>query len=133
MKILRLPDLPDAGYSTPKQKELSDSIMLLIRGLERDRLTLLNIVIVGLNAWRRSARSIWPKADDEALDEVFHYLELAACLPKYQRQLLAVAHNPPKWRDVMREAMPNIEEQREALRVMEKWNPYQRARSGRIG
>ena len=80
LRASRLPDLPNAGYATRTQKELSDAIMFLIRGLERDRLLLLEVVIHGQKAWRRrfikAYRAI--KADEEFADAVFGYLELLA-------------------------------------------------------
>ena len=131
--LFRLSDIPDAGYSTHKQKEASDSIMLFMRGCERDRMTLLNIVLGGLPMWRKTARTIWRSLliDDAILDAIYHYFELQACQPEEQRALLKAEKNPAKWRDIMRAAWPGIEQQREALRVMEKWTPYERATGGR--
>lgn len=76
----RLPDLPNAGYQTPTQRQLSDAIMFLIRGLERDRLLLLEIVLGGKLVWRKrfvaAYRAI--RADSEMADAVYGYLELLA-------------------------------------------------------
>lgn len=76
----RLPDLPSAGYSTRKQRELSDAIMFLIRGVERDRVLLLEIVLQGQKQWRRIFKSAYRAigADDEFADAVFGYLVLLA-------------------------------------------------------
>lgn len=74
----RLPDLPNAGYATRTQRELSDAMMFLIRGFERDRLLLLETVLHGKTLWRRrfiaAFRAI--KADAEFADAVFGYLVL---------------------------------------------------------
>ena len=76
----RLPDIPDAGYQTPLQRELSDAVMFLLRGMERDRLLLLEVVIQGRSAWRKRFTSAFLaiKADDEMADAVFGYLLLLA-------------------------------------------------------
>jgi hypothetical protein len=131
---LRLPDIPNAGYSTHNQKELSDAIMFFMRGMERERLTLLTIVLDGLPKWRKTARSIWRGLglDDTPLDAIYHYFELQACPPRFQVRLLQHQQNPLKWREIMREAWPDIEQQAEALRIMEKWTPFERRRGGRL-
>jgi len=91
----RLPDLPNAGYQTRMQRELSDAIMFLLRGMERDRLLLLETVIHGRVTWRKrftkAFRAI--KADDEFADAVFGYLVLlAGANPEAQKaQLLQQA------------------------------------------
>src|SRR5215471_13738415 len=76
----RLPDLPTAGFNTRTQRELSDAIMFLIRGLERDRLLLLEVVTKGKTAWRRAFIKAYRaiKADAEFADAVFGYLVLLA-------------------------------------------------------
>jgi hypothetical protein len=76
----RLPDLPTAGYATRQQKELTDAIMFLCRGLERDRLLLLETVIKGRTLWRKRFISAFRaiKADAEFADAVFGYLVLLA-------------------------------------------------------
>jgi ribosomal protein S18 acetylase RimI-like enzyme len=43
----RLGDLPNAGYATKRERELTDAIMLFMRKVERDRLFLLHIVVEG--------------------------------------------------------------------------------------
>lgn len=76
----RLPDLPTAGHATAAQRELTDAMMFLIRGFERDRLLLLETVIQGRALWRkrfmRAFRAI--KADEEFADAVFGYFLLLA-------------------------------------------------------
>lgn len=83
----RLPDLPNAGYSTRKERELSDAEMFIIRGLERDRLTMLSIVIEGSKLWRdrfvKAYRCIG--ATVEQADDVFRYLVLL-CGPNPDEQ-----------------------------------------------
>lgn len=76
----RLPDLPNAGFHTKAQRELSDAMMFLIRGMERDRFLLLETVIKGQSLWRKRFRSAFKavKADDEFADAVFGYLVLLA-------------------------------------------------------
>lgn len=74
----RLPNKPNAGYATSAQKLLSDSINQLITDLERNRLLLLEVVIGGKARFRRHFKAAYrfAKADDEAADAVFGYLEL---------------------------------------------------------
>lgn len=55
----RLPDLPNAGYSTTRQREASDAMMICLRALERDRLALLMIVFEGREKWRGLARKAY--------------------------------------------------------------------------
>ena len=87
----RLPDLPNAGYATRTQRELSDAMMFLIRGFERDRLLLLETVIKGAQLWRRRFKSAFRilKADDEMADAVFGYFTLmAGPNPEAQKEIL---------------------------------------------
>jgi hypothetical protein len=78
----RLPDLPKAGYATRTQRELSDAIMFLIRGMERDRLLLLETVIQGQRLFRKRFIAAFRviKADEEFADAVFGYLQRLARL-----------------------------------------------------
>ncbi len=80
LKSSRLPDLPNAGYATSAQRELTDAIMFLIRGMERDRLLLLEVVIKGQKYFRKTFVKAFKaiKADDEFADAVFGYLVLLA-------------------------------------------------------
>lgn len=80
LRSSRLPDLPNAGYQTPVQRQLSDAMMFLIRGMERDRLLLLETVIKGRSLWRKRFKAAFRaiKADDDFADAVFGYLELLA-------------------------------------------------------
>lgn len=80
IRASRLPDLPNAGYSTKSQRELTDAIMFLIRGLERDRPLLLEVVIHGKLLFRKRFISAFKaiKADEQFADAVYGYLELMA-------------------------------------------------------
>jgi hypothetical protein len=125
--LLHLPDLPHAGYATRRQRESTDAIMLFMRGCERDRLRLLTMVIEGKDKWRTVARDIWRglAIDDSTLDDIYFYfvLQAAQTHPAQQRELLQHAQNPAKVRDLIRALMPGFEEQREMVRLMDKWKP----------
>ncbi len=91
----RLPDLPNAGYATRQEKALSDVMMELIRGLERDRLLLLEVVIKGKVLWRKRFVKAYRhiKADAEFADAVFGYLVLlAGSNPEAQKARLELAN-----------------------------------------
>jgi hypothetical protein len=122
--VLRLPDLPISDrVSTHRERALHDACIQFMREIERDRFRLLTVVIGGLEQWRRAAQSIWRGLrigeDSQLLDNLFRYLQLLACAPRYQRRLLDAANNPAVWNDIMREAMPDIEAQREQVRRLE--------------
>ncbi len=129
---VRLPDLPNAGYATTREKALSDAVQEFMRGVERDRLRLLTIVIEGKERWRAVAGDIWRglKIGEESslLDSIYDYftLQAAQSQPALQRALLDAAQNPPKWRDLVTKLMPKIETEREYLRLTEKWSPHAR-------
>jgi hypothetical protein len=122
-----LPDLPNAGYATTREKQLSDATMQFMRDVERHRLRLLSIVIEGREVWRRRAQSIWRGLkigeDHQLLDTMFSYFELQSVPPAMQRQLLDAQRNPAKWRDLMTDAMPDLEREREHLKLVAKWQP----------
>jgi hypothetical protein len=123
--LFHLPDLPTAGYATRREKALSDGIQEFLRQVERDRLLLLSIVIDGLAKWRVTGKqALGLRIDHELLDAMFSYLELLACRPEYQRRLLAAQSNSEIWRMVMAEAMPDIEAQRENVRLIQRWSPF---------
>ena len=87
----RLPDLPDAGYATRRQKETSDAIMFWLRGVERNRPLLLSIVIDGVDKWHKVAGSVWRGLliDREILDSVFSFMvRLAGENPAQQLLIL---------------------------------------------
>lgn len=76
----RLPDLPNVGYATQREKQCSDEIMTFIRGCERNRLLLLSIVCGRKEKARKVMKKAWKqlKADDETVDAVFGYLVIVA-------------------------------------------------------
>ena len=87
----RLPDLPTDGYSTRREKELTDEIMFFIRGAERDRLFLLSLVCDGKDKFRSVARKAWRhlRIDTDLCDAVYGYLELlAGAYPHLQRDMM---------------------------------------------
>lgn len=126
--MFHLPDLPNAGYATHREKELSDCVMQFMRDVERNRLRLLTIVIEGRETWRRIAQSIWRELrigeDHQLLDNIYFYFCLQAVRPQTQRLLLDAKNNPQKWREVMRIVMPHLERERERLRTEQRWSPY---------
>jgi hypothetical protein len=118
--MLHLPDLPNAGYATRRERELSDVIMTFMREVERDRVRLLTIVIEGRDRWRKVAGEIWRGhrigEDHQLLNAIYDYFTLQACPPLTQYRLLRNSHNALRWRDIVKQAMPDIEREREALR-----------------
>jgi len=126
--MFHLPDLPNAGYSTEREKRLSDEIMMFMRDVERDRPRLLTIVLGGLEQWRRAAGDIWRgyriAEDHQLLDSIFRYFELQAVKPRTQALLLKHHGNPQKWREVMAMVMPHLEREREQARLVQKWSPF---------
>jgi MarR-like DNA-binding transcriptional regulator SgrR of sgrS sRNA len=126
--ILRLPGIPiDDHPATHREKLTHDVVQEMIRGLERNRFTLLTIVLGGKEKWRRHAQSIMAGLrigeDHQMLDAIFSYLELLACAPRFQRRLLDAKNNPQQWKDIMREALPDLEAQREAISRIERGWP----------
>jgi hypothetical protein len=118
--ILRLPDLPNAGYATTREKQLTDSVMMFMREIERDRLRLLSIVCDGREKWVKVAGSLWRGLrigeDSGLLHKIYDYFCLQACPPSIQYQMLQAPSNVLKWRELIRRAMPDIEVERELLR-----------------
>ena len=117
---LRLPDLPNAGYSTLRQRQLTDAICMFMREIERDRLRLLSIVCDGREKWVKVAGGLWRGLrigeDSGLLNRIYDYFCLQACSPAIQYQLLQAPTNVLKWRELIRRAMPDIEVERELLR-----------------
>lgn len=122
--MFHLPDLPNAGYSTAREKELSDSIMVFMRDIERDRLRLLTIVCDGPDKWRRVCQNLWRGLGVEtaSVDEIYRYFVLQAAQPADQRRLLDAMPNADSWRAIVREIMPDIEAQRETVKLLQKWS-----------
>lgn len=119
--MFHLPDLPNAGYATDREKQLSDAIMQFMRETERNRPLLLSIVIGGKEQWRKNAQEIWRGLrvgeHHEALDSIFAYFELQAVRPGVQRMLLDARQNPPLWKHIMRCAMPHLEKELHTLKL----------------
>lgn len=119
---MSLPDLPNAGYSTVRERMLSDSVCMIMREMERNRLRLINVVLGGLDRWKRFAmkdlgRELRP--DDELLTCMFRHFELWAVADwDLQQKMLRHAKNPDKWRECMREAWPGLLAQRDKLASM---------------
>lgn len=79
----RLPDLPNAGYATTREKAISDEMMQFIRSAERDRIYLLTIIVGRKEKFRRIIKKEWRhlKATDDTADAIFGYLLLLAHHP----------------------------------------------------
>lgn len=122
--MFHLPDLPNAGYATARERELTDSIMVFMRDIERDRLRLLSIVIDGPDKWRKVCSSLWRGlgVETESVDEIYRYFVLQAARPHDQRRLLDAMPNAAKYREVVKDIMPDIEAQRETVRLVQKWS-----------
>lgn len=122
--MFHLPDLPNVGYATARERTGSDQIMTFMRDVERDRFRLLTIVLDGREKWRKVAAAVFGTTmaiDTAALDEMFNYFTLQAARPADQRRLLDAMQNADLWRDIVREITPDIEMQREQVRLAQKW------------
>ena len=120
MAMFHLPDLPNAGYATNRERQLTDATMCFMREIERDRLRLLSIVCDGREKWVKVAGSLWRGLrigeDSGLLHKIYDYFCLQACPPSIQYQMLQAPSNVLKWRELIRRAMPDIEVERELLR-----------------
>lgn len=127
-ELFHLPDLPNAGYSTQRERELTDMVMEFMRQTERHRLLLLTIVIEGKAQWRKRAGEVWRGhrigEDHQLLDSIYDYFTLQACRPRTQQLLLQAQHNPARWRELVRFVLPHLEREREALKLVQKWSPF---------
>lgn len=76
----RLGPLPNAGYATAREREVSDMIMQFIRTIERDRICLLDIVSSGRARWRQVCNKALRGArmETELVDAIFDYLAVLA-------------------------------------------------------
>jgi len=96
----RLPDLPNAGYATKREKAVSDMIMQFIRTMERDRIGLLDIVCSGRAKWRKvcSTAMRGARMETELIDAIYDYLALLAG-PEPMTQLGNLLHmqQAPPW------------------------------------
>ncbi len=131
-RSFHLPDLPTAGYSTGREKELTDQVMLFMREIDRNRLRLLCIVLEGMTKWRTVAGTIWRgmriAEEHSLLDDIFRYFEVQAAgsAPAVQAEMLRNAQNPLKWREAVTSLTPHWEYERDALMVMQgmmQWVP----------
>ena len=122
-----LPDIPEVGHSTRREKELTDSIMLFMRHVERDRARLLTIVLDGRDRWKKVAGDIWRGyrigKDASTLDAIYDYFALQAAPVPVQVELLDHLQNPLKRDELHTAMMPQLEIERESLRLMAKWTP----------
>ena len=116
----RLPDLPDAGYSTIRQKQTTDAIMFFMRGVERNRKLLLGIVCDGKRKWRTTAGRVWRGllVNTEILDSIYQYFcWQAGRHPRQQLELLnqieqrqpTIAHDAQRDEVQVREALAWLE------------------------
>lgn len=121
--MFHLPDIPNVGYATDREKRLSDEIMLFMREIERDRFRLLTIVIEGPDKWRKVATTIWRglRPETDAIDEIYRYFVLQAAQPHQQRELLAAMKNPDKWREAVHRIMPDVVLQRDTVASMARF------------
>lgn len=91
-----LGDLPNAGYSTRREKELTDAIMLFMRNIERDRIVLLSIVIDGRDKFRAVLLKQYRGLGlaDRLCDQIFDYFtQQAGKYPIQQRDALLSMDN----------------------------------------
>lgn len=118
----RLPDLPNAGYATTREKALSDVVMQFMRMVERQRLLLLKIVIDGPARWRHVARGKWAgsQVTDDLLNAMFGYFELLARDPndptntpaKQYERLKGLAETPHWQRATWAQRLDPVEAER---------------------
>lgn len=100
---VRLPDLPNAGYSTRRERELSDAIMLFMRSIERDRIALLSIVIDGRGKFKSIMRKQYKGLEsvgilDNLIDKIFDWFEMSAGkYPIQQRDALLKMDNRTRY------------------------------------
>jgi len=89
----RLPDLPNVGFATASEKEISDLIQFFMREVERQRPLLLEIVIAGRDKWVETARRIWGVRrllTEDKVGEIYDYFAQQAG-PNPRDQLAALA------------------------------------------
>lgn len=126
LRASRLPELPNAGYRTKAERELSDAMMFLIRGLERNRLLLLEVVIGGPRVWRQRFKAAYKaiQADDTFADAVFGYLVLlAGPNPAAQKARLELAlrqQQTQSWDKRIRTLMAQSKDTRALLEAIQR-------------
>jgi hypothetical protein len=71
----RLGDLPNDGYATKRERELSDAVMFFMRDIERNRAALLLIVIEGREVFRGRVLKQWRglRPADALCDKIYDY------------------------------------------------------------
>ena len=76
----RLGDLPNAGYATKRERELTDAIMLFMRKVERDRAFLLHIVVEGREKFAHVVLKEYRGLGlaDRLVDQMFDYFRRQA-------------------------------------------------------
>ncbi len=118
----RLPDLPNVGYQSQRQREVSDQMMEFLRQIERDRLRLLIMVQHGRERWRVVAGGVLcnTRIDNDALDAMFDYLVLMSAHGTLRNELLANLKNPPKFRELLLTLQRGLEVEIAGLRGMAK-------------
>lgn len=122
----RLPDLPDAGGATAKQRELTDAIMFFLRGIERNRLLLLEVVCAGASVFRRHFINAYRviNADAEFADAVFGYMVLLAGpnpeAQKAQLELLVKHQQQAAWDRRLSTALAQAKESQALLEAIER-------------
>jgi hypothetical protein len=95
-----LGDLPNAGYATRREKELTDAIMIFMRKVERERILLLSIVIDGRDKFRSVLLKEYKGLGlaDRLCDQVFDYfVQQAGKYPREQRDALLSMDNRTKY------------------------------------
>jgi len=95
-----LGDLPNAGYTTKREKELTDAIMIFMRKVERERILLLSIVIDGRDKFRSVLLKEYKGLGlaDRLCDQVFDYfVQQAGKYPREQRDALLSMDNRTKY------------------------------------
>ena len=116
--MFHLPDIPNVGYSTARERFGSDAIMVHMRAVERDRLLLLTIVTEGRDKWREQARKSFGYSlaiPDEILDEIYWYFFLQASRPLTQIAMIQARKRPDITQRIMATVMPHLERERQNL------------------
>jgi len=127
--MFHLPEIPNVGYATNRAKETTDAIMFFMRGVERDRVKLLDIVIHGVERFVKIGRAELRGAeiDEDVLRSVWRYFALQAMRTDYQQDVMRRPHDLFHFNNVLKRAMPDIERQAQALEedaIRKKWSPY---------
>ena len=108
-----LGDLPNAGYQTTRERQLSDAMMFFLRATERERPMLLMYVIEGEELFTSRMRKAWRafQVSEEEIAAVWRYLKLLAG-PDPQKQLGQLLAIRPNGKTLTPEQMRLIEQAR---------------------